>query len=189
MLVKMGNRTKLIQLRKGAHGGPGQGVCVMEAVSTLYPGQSHTDSPRCVSNPLIGMAQGINDSLSDQNRQMLWKFVPKFIGTANDGLANERAKAGLYWLENNYPDILEQASSSSRDLPQICYLLRRVFNQARGQKKAKIAEEFLSVLMPHEPPSLAKLQWEKLQQVYGADVDPSMYDFEEFAAQGMAVAL
>ena len=61
-------------LDAGAHHGPQDGMCVMEAVSVA--GLPWTDSPACTNPTLALAAQLINDALSDRTRACLVDLVP-----------------------------------------------------------------------------------------------------------------
>ena len=62
-------------LDAGAHHGPQDGMCVMEAVSVVA-GLPWTDSPACTNPTLALAAQLINDALSDRTRACLVDLVP-----------------------------------------------------------------------------------------------------------------
>lgn len=184
----MGSRYRVVPLVSGGHGAANEGVCVMEAVSCLWPGQAHTDNPTCVAEPLIGFGQSLNDSLGDSDRQFLWKFVPKYMGTSEDGLNDERARAGLQWLRANYPHQPFYGDETNPNLGGVIDAISSALPHDSAEK-ARVAEEALSVLMPHEAPSMAKLQWENLQEAYGEEITPSSDEVAAYREAGMAVAI
>jgi hypothetical protein len=62
-------------LDAGAHHGPQDGMCVMEAVSVVA-GMPWTDCPACTNPTLALAARLINDALSDRTRARLIDLVP-----------------------------------------------------------------------------------------------------------------
>jgi hypothetical protein len=96
-----------ITLDKGAHDSPENGVCALEAVAYVA-GEPFTDHPACASPVLGAFLRSWNDSLNDQDRQMLKPLIPRLVGTntcekdeetrawmATDWLARECAPAFL----------------------------------------------------------------------------------------------
>jgi len=70
-----------LKLEKGAHTDPKKGMCLLEAVAYMQ-GQPFSDAPKCVS-PVIGaFGRSWNDSLDDDGRQRLKRFIPIMVGTA-----------------------------------------------------------------------------------------------------------
>ncbi|MGH2711374.1 MAG: hypothetical protein ACRDH9_09255 [Actinomycetota bacterium] len=88
-----------VTLKSGAHSGPDDGMCVMEAVA-YFAGEPFSDRPRCTS-PVIGaFLRSWNDGLpTDQDRAMLKPYIPKVVGT-NTGPADDEKRAFLAidWL-------------------------------------------------------------------------------------------
>jgi hypothetical protein len=72
-------------LAAGAHHGPQDGMCVMEAVSVVA-GLPWTDSPACTNPTLALAAQLINDALSDRTRAGLVDLVPALSQASGRGL-------------------------------------------------------------------------------------------------------
>ena len=90
-----------LQLEHGAHEAPNNGLvhaCVMEAVAYIA-GEPWTDHPECAS-PVIGaFLRSWNDSLSDEDRQMLKPLIPRLVGTkANKRVEEKRAWMAADWL-------------------------------------------------------------------------------------------
>jgi hypothetical protein len=85
----------------GTHATPEDGRCAMEWVSYLA-GESHSDSPVCVSPVLRALCISLNDGLSDGPRQRLRPYLTRTIGTAGDGLDEERAWLAMDWLIRTY---------------------------------------------------------------------------------------
>lgn len=67
-------------LSRGAHDNPKQGACFMEFASYLA-GEKFSDRPVCADPMLTEVAQRVNDSLSDTDRQKLLPLIPRVIGT------------------------------------------------------------------------------------------------------------
>ena len=100
-----------ITLDKGAHDGPDDGMCLLEAVSFVR-GETFTDHPKCVSPVLAEFGRNLNDVLPDDTRQQLVPFIPLLPGTAGDGLDETRGYLALDWLIRVYtPTWLELARS------------------------------------------------------------------------------
>ena len=79
-------------LRSGTHRSAADGVSLMEAVSAVA-GELWSNSPGCTSPVIAAYAAGLNDWLSDSERQGLKAYIPRLIGTARPGLELERAFA------------------------------------------------------------------------------------------------
>ena len=77
-------------LRAGIHSSAVDGVSLMEAVSVVA-GEPWSNSPRCTSPVIATYARGLNDWLSDIERQSLKAYIPRLIGTAKPNLELERA--------------------------------------------------------------------------------------------------
>jgi hypothetical protein len=69
-----------VTLSRGAHGSPEEGVCVMELASMLA-GEPFSDHPRCVSPAIAGFLRVYNDFASDDERQGLYGYAAKAVGT------------------------------------------------------------------------------------------------------------
>src|SRR5689334_5294532 len=76
-------------LKHGSHGSPEEGLCAMEWVSYLA-GEDHSDSPKCVDIVLRKFSIGLNDRLPDDLRQQLRPYLVRMIGTAGDGMGEQR---------------------------------------------------------------------------------------------------
>jgi hypothetical protein len=77
-------------LSRGRHAAPDQGRCAMEWVAELT-GQPHTDRPRSASEVAAEYVRHFNDVLADGPRQRLRPYLSRMIGTADDGLDEQRA--------------------------------------------------------------------------------------------------
>jgi hypothetical protein len=88
-------------LSYGTHATPDEGRCAMEWVSYLA-GEPHSDSPACVSPVLRALCISLNDDLPERPRQRLRPYLARTIGTAGDGLDEERAWLAMDWLMRTY---------------------------------------------------------------------------------------
>ncbi len=81
-----------VQLDTGAHQKPTQGMCVMEMASLLAK-EKFSDNPTCVNEVITRSARGVNDSVSEPDRQRLKKMLPRIMRcrrTADDKRINVR---------------------------------------------------------------------------------------------------
>ena len=90
-----------IHLEKGAHHTRDSGVCLLEAVA-WFAGREHSDHPFCVSPVLGTFGRAWNDALGDSTRQQLIPYIPRMVGTANDGADEARAWLLTDWLARIY---------------------------------------------------------------------------------------
>src|SRR5262249_25801473 len=72
-------------------------MCAMEAAAWLA-GESWTDSPNCVSPVVAAFLRSWNDSLPQDDRQMLKPYVVRSIGT-NTGERDDEKRA---WLATDW---------------------------------------------------------------------------------------
>jgi hypothetical protein len=88
-------------LHPGAHD-PGSGQrCAMEWVAWIA-GEDHSASPACVSPILAGFCRSLNDVLPDDSRQRMRPYLARCIGTAGDGLDEQRGYLCLDWIVRTY---------------------------------------------------------------------------------------
>ncbi len=88
-------------LAYGTHASPTDGRCAMEWVSYLA-GEPHNDEPACVSPVLRAMCIALNDGLEFAPRQRLRSYLARTIGTAHDGLDEQRGWMAMDWLTRVY---------------------------------------------------------------------------------------
>jgi hypothetical protein len=111
-------------LSKGNHTTPKDGRCAMEWVSYLA-GEPHSDKPACVSPLLKSFCISFNDGLPDDKRQLLRPYLARTIGTAGDGLDEQRAWMAADWLIRVYTPTwlakagLDDAAERLRALPPV----------------------------------------------------------------------
>jgi hypothetical protein len=77
-------------LSRGRHVSPDRGRCAMEWVAQLT-GEAHTDRPGATSAVAAEYVRHLNDVLPDGPRQRLRPYLSRMIGTAGDGLDEQRA--------------------------------------------------------------------------------------------------
>ena len=70
-------------LSRGRHRSPRRGACFMEFASFLA-GERWSDHPSCTHPLLAQLAQHVNDSLSDRERQQLVPLIPWVVGRRGD---------------------------------------------------------------------------------------------------------
>ena len=90
-----------LQLKAGSHRPDSGEACLLEAVS-FVAGEPWSDRPQCVSQVLGVYGRELNDVLPDSKRQQLVPLIPKLIGTAGDGLDEQRSYLALDWLIRTY---------------------------------------------------------------------------------------
>jgi len=90
-----------LQLKAGSHRPDSGEACLLEAVS-FVAGEPWSDRPQCVSQILGAYGRKLNDVLPDSKRQQLVPLIPKLIGTAGDGLDEQRSYLALDWLIRTY---------------------------------------------------------------------------------------
>ena len=83
-------RTYDYALSRGRHVSPDRGRCAMEWVAELS-GDAHTDRPDAASAVAAEYVRQLNDVLADAPRQRLRPYLSRMIGTAGDGLDEQRA--------------------------------------------------------------------------------------------------
>ena len=84
-------------LHASSHG-PGDKMCVLEAVAFLA-GEPWSDHPVCAS-PVIGaFVRNWNDSLPDDDRQSLKRYIPRLVGSKGTTEQEERRSwMALDWM-------------------------------------------------------------------------------------------
>lgn len=137
-------RYAAIDLKRGAHFTPDEGLCLMEAVAYLV-GEKHSDRPLCVSPVLAAFGRGLNDCLGDR-RQELKSLIPSLPGTADDGADKRRAFMALDWMVRTWlPSWLDLIPSE--DAAPRLRALDRIVDDATAN-----CARLLVRSLPHEPP-------------------------------------
>ncbi|HEY3773521.1 MAG TPA: hypothetical protein VGL69_11035 [Solirubrobacteraceae bacterium] len=145
-------------LSPGTHATPDDGRCAMEWVSYLA-GEQHSDSPACVSPVLRALCIALNDGLPDGPRQRLRPYLTRTIGTAGDGLDEERAWLAMDWLIRTYAPrwlalvSLDAEASRLADGPEITgpdplHAVMEPLEQARAAARRSRASAFAAAGNP-----------------------------------------
>jgi len=90
-----------IELDKGSHTSIDQGACVLELVSYVA-GEPWSDHPACASPVLTNFCISLNDRWDTEQRQTLKPFIPRIVGTRDDGKDELRGYLALDWLIRTY---------------------------------------------------------------------------------------
>src|SRR6185312_1080415 len=90
---------KLGPLKRGAHEGPDDGACIMEAVAYVA-GEKWSDAPKCACPVISAFLRAWNDSLGDDERDTLLRpLIPQLINTkGSKALERRRALMAADWL-------------------------------------------------------------------------------------------
>jgi hypothetical protein len=123
-----------LNLDKGSHDDFTEGHCAMEVVAWLA-GQGHTDAPECASRVLRNFTINLNDTWDEEHRQALKPFLPRMVGTGDDGLDETRSYVALDWLIRTYtPAWLDLAglTAEAQDLRDLRRIVDLVAAQAAG---------------------------------------------------------
>ncbi len=78
-----------VRIARGRHKSPAAGACVMELASMLA-GEAFSDRPRCVDPVVAAYMRALNDRLGPRERQRLYPYAARAVGTAGDGLLRRR---------------------------------------------------------------------------------------------------
>jgi len=113
-----------IDLDSGSHHNFDNGHCAMEVVAWLA-GLGHTDAPDCASKVLRAFTLSINDEWPKEKRQELKPFLPRMVGTGDDGKDEQRSYIALDWLIRTFTPAwldlagLTEEAQELRDLRRI----------------------------------------------------------------------
>ena len=143
-----------LSLDHGGHESFEDGHCAMEVVAWLA-GEGHTDAPTCASPILRHYTIALNDRWDDTRRQTLKPYLPRMVGTGNDGkdqlreeiaarflvdrlLADWLALAGLDHLTESLRDKTgSELRAALRNINEKAWELRK---QKRAELETKIRE-------------------------------------------------
>lgn len=124
-----------LELGHGSHHDRRDGVCFKEAVSWAA-GEPHSDHPDCVSPVLNRFGIALNDRLSHEHRQLLKSFVFEEIGTAGDGLDDQRRALLRQWVtQKALPEWLELAK-----LPELAAKVRAAGDLSESELRVALRE-------------------------------------------------
>lgn len=125
-----------LHLDTGGHNNPADGLCLLEAAA-LFAGETHTDSPTCVSPVLATYGRNLNDVLPDGRRQELKRFIPLLPGTAGDGADEARSYLALDWLIRTYTPAFLDLRPELADVAAELRGLRRIGRNVRRLWRAR----------------------------------------------------
>ena len=136
-----------LSLDHGGHESFEDGHCAMEVVAWLA-GEGHTDAPTCASPILRHYTIALNDRWDDTRRQTLKPYLPRMVGTGNDGKDQLREEiAARFLVDRLLADWLALAgldhlTESLRDKTgsELRAALRNINEKAWELRKQKRAE-------------------------------------------------
>jgi len=73
-----------VQLKRGRHTGPEQGVCVVELASMLA-GEPFSDRPLSVCPAIAAYLRAVNDLVEDEDRRLLFPYAAAIVGSTGTG--------------------------------------------------------------------------------------------------------
>jgi hypothetical protein len=128
-------RLALIESKKldnGPHKSFEQGACIMEMVSYLA-NEPWSDRPKCACPALTSYAMSLNDTLTDEHRQLLKPFVPLLAGSRSTPEVQLARKKLIRWrnVTVTYPTVIDTLK-----LPDIAAKLRSFENNEESMKEA-----------------------------------------------------
>jgi hypothetical protein len=129
----------VIQLDHGSHRNYDEGHCAMEVVAALA-NLGHTDAPECASEVLRDYTVGLNDSWDATQRQKLIPFLPRMIGTGNDGNDEERSYLALDWLVRSYAPAWLDLAGHTKEAAEL-RALRRIVDSVSAQAARPVVED------------------------------------------------
>jgi hypothetical protein len=102
-----------LELRRGSHSSPDEGMCVMEAVSYVA-GEEFSDSPKCACPVISAFMRSLNDSSKYKQRQQLKPYILRLVDTnKGEEVAERRLMLCVDWLIREYtPAWLDLANLS-----------------------------------------------------------------------------
>ena len=128
-----------LTLASGGHRPDDGEMCVMEAVAYIA-GEPWSDHPQCASPILTGFCINLNDRWDNTVRQRLVPFIPRIVGTRDDGKDELRGYLALDWLIRTYtPAWLDLAGLTVE--AQALRDLRRIVDLAAAQSAGPLVRE------------------------------------------------
>ncbi len=128
-----------LTLSTGGHAPTADEWCVMEATAYVA-GEPHSDEPVCVSRVLTSFSIGLNDRWSDEQRQKLIPFIPRLIGTRDDGLDETRGYLALDWLIRTYTPAWLDLAGLGVEAAEL-RALRRIADQASAEVAGPVVRQ------------------------------------------------
>lgn len=127
-----------IKLDKGEHSTFEDGHCAMEVVAWLA-GEGHTDAPQCASRVLRNMTIGLNDTWDTDERQKLAPFLPRMVGTGDDGLDEARSYLALDWMIRTYTPAWLDLAGHTKEAQELRDL-RRIVDLATAEAAGPVVK-------------------------------------------------
>jgi hypothetical protein len=81
---------KTVKLARYSHTPGSKYACAME-VASLLAGERWNAAPACVDQDVGRVMRCLNDLSSDQDRQRLWSYIPRTVGTRGTSLRWDEA--------------------------------------------------------------------------------------------------
>jgi hypothetical protein len=106
-----------VQLARGSHRRPEDGVCVMELASMLA-GEPFSDRPESVCPVIAGLLRSYNDGIDDLRRGDLYRLASEAVGSrAAPAVQQRRAELCRRWIRYSHRELARGPSSL---LPTTC---------------------------------------------------------------------
>ena len=129
-----------LRLKNGGHSPMGDdGMCVMEATAYIA-GEPWSDHPTCVSRVLTDYCINLNDRWDDVARQRLVPFIPRLIGTRDDGLDETRGYLALDWLIRTFTPAWLDLAGLTAEAAEL-RALRRIADLAAAQAAGPVVKQ------------------------------------------------
>lgn len=135
---------KTIKLESGSHE-PSEGKgCVMEIVSMLA-GEKWTDTPDCACPVLTSFAIATNDWMDDDERQLLWPFTTRLVGSrGGPTTTRDRALRMADWACREIVPLAMEAEGHKAEADKA-----RSLNPIVGMESALMARDALQSYATH----------------------------------------
>ena len=128
-----------LTLANGGHDSDEDQWCVMEAAAYIAD-EPHSDHPACVSGVLTDFAINLNDRWKTEKRQLLKPFIPRLIGTRDDGLDETRGYLALDWLIRTYTPAWLDLAGLTEPAAEL-RALRRIVDVAAAESAGPVVRE------------------------------------------------
>lgn len=132
-----------VALDSGPHSSFDDGHCAMEVVAWLA-GLGHTDAPSCASPVLREFTISLNDNWNTVQRQKLIPFLPRMVGTNDDGQDEARSYLALDWLIRTYTPVWLDLAGLTKEAQELRGL-RRIVDLVAAQQAGpvvRVARDF-----------------------------------------------
>ncbi len=126
-------------LSRGRHVSPDRGRCAMEWVAQLT-GEVHTDRPSAASAVAAEYVRSLNDVLDDEPRQRLRPYLVRMLGTAGDGLDEQRAWSCALRLARTCLPVALDAAGLPEQAQRLRFAPGEELREAVGEARAAAAD-------------------------------------------------